>query len=144
MALLHGELTRTIIGRFFIVYNRLGFGHLENVYAEALRMELSKTCGRVEREVPIAVHYDGEIIGSYRVDLRIDNSVIIEVKAARAIATEHERQVLNYLKCSEIEVGLLFNFGTKPEFRRFLLTNDRKAARVADPWPFPSDPCRPA
>jgi GxxExxY protein len=141
MALLHEELTRTVISRFFVVYNKLGFGHLENVYAEALRIELSKTCDRVEREVPIAVHYDGQIIGSYRVDLWVDSAVIVEVKAATGIANEHERQLLSYLKCSDIEVGMLLNFGTKPEFKRLLFTNDRKADRVADPWPFPSDPC---
>lgn len=140
MALLHEDLTRIIIGRFFLVYNRIGFGNLENAYAEALRIELSKVCGRVEREVPLAVHYDGEVIGSYRVDLLVEGAVIVEVKAAGSLCHDHERQLLNYLKCSDIEVGLLLNFGARPEFRRLLFTNDRKPSRVADPWPFPSDP----
>ena len=139
MALLHEKVTRVAIGRFFCVYNRLGHGLLEAAYAGALEIELRKTGLKVAREFPVAIAYDGIILGNYRADLLLDSSVVIEVKATAAIADDHLRQLRNYLKCSSLEVGLLFNFGPRPEFRRMILTNDRKPDRVTDSTPFPED-----
>ena len=118
-----------------------GYGLLESAYVGALEIELRKAGLRVDREVPVAVEYDGAVVGTYRVDLLVEKKLIIEVKAGPAILDIHERQVRNYLKCSDLEVALLFLFGPKPQFRRFIHTNDRKAERMApDWWPFPSDP----
>jgi len=142
MALLLEQLTRTSIGRFYKVYNRLGYGLLEGGYTGAIEIELRKAGLHVDREVPISVQYDGEVVGTYRIDLLVEKQLIIEVKTGPAILEVHERQVRNYLKCSDLEVALLLLFGPAPKFRRFIHTNDRKHERmVPDSWPFPSSPC---
>lgn len=141
MPLLLEQLTRTCIGRFYLVYNHLGYGLLEAGYAGALEIELKKAGLHVDREVPVSVEYEGVIVGTYRVDLLVEKQLIIEVKTGPAVLDVHERQVRNYLKCSHLEVALLFLFGPKPAFRRFIHTNDRKHERVVpDSWPFPSEP----
>lgn len=124
--LLHEELTRVVIGKGFRAHSRLGAGFLENVYVGALQHELLREGIRVAREAPLAVEYDGVVIGSYRADLLIEGVLIVEVKAGVAIAVAHERQIRNYLLASRVELGLLFNFGPKAEFRRFVHSNDRK------------------
>jgi GxxExxY protein len=123
---LHEDLTRVVIGRAYHAHNRLGCGFLENVYLGALQHELLGAGIRVAREAPIAVEYDGVVIGSYRVDLLIEGVLIVGAKAEAALSPVHERQIRNYLLASRVELALLFNFGSKAEFRRFIHTNDRK------------------
>ena len=126
MALLLEDLTRKVIGSFFFVYAKLGDGLLENAYSGALDLSLTAKGISVKREMPVAVHFEGVVVGNYRADLLVDNRLIVEVKTGAAITESHERQLRNYLRCSEIEVGLILLFGPKPSFRRFIYTNDRK------------------
>src|SRR5687767_4143845 len=107
MGLLFEELTRSAISCFYTVYNRLGYGFLENVYVGALEIELGKRGHRAIREAPIAVRYDETVVGSYRSDLLVDNQLVLEVKAAPSITGVHERQLRNYLRCTDLEVGLV-------------------------------------
>jgi len=118
MELKHKELTDAIISAFYEVYNTLGFGFLERVYRNALMHELIKRGLLVEHEVAIKVYYDGVNVGDYFADLIVNRLVILEIKSAKAIATEHEAQLVNYLKATTVEVGLILNFGPKPEFKR--------------------------
>ena len=120
---LHKELTAEIINRFYKVYNTLGYGFLEKVYEKALKYELEKAGFNVERQKPINVYYETELVGEYFADLLVENKVIIELKAAETICEEHENQLINYLKATEIEVGLLLNFGKNPEVKRKIFTN---------------------
>ena len=124
--MLHEEKTDKIIGAFFKVYNNLGYGFLERVYQNALLIELRKLGLHSETEKPVKVYYDGELVGDYRADIIVDNCIIIENKTAESLAEEHEFQLINYLKATEIEVGLLLNFGKKPEFKRKIFTNSKK------------------
>jgi len=123
---LHQELTSNIISCFYKVYNTLGFGFLEKVYENALLFELSKSGLFVERQKPIKVYYEDKLVGEYFADLIVEDKVIIELKAVDALIEEHELQLINYLKATEIEVGLLLNFGKKPEIRRKIFTNTKK------------------
>lgn len=120
---LHKELTSEIISAFYKVYNVLGFGFLEKVYENALKCELEKMGFKVDKQKPITVYYDNSIVGEYFADLIVENKVIIELKAAEVLIEEHELQLINYLKATEIEVGLLLNFGKKPEIRRKIFSN---------------------
>ena len=124
--LLHSEITGEIIKAFYKVYNALGFGFLEKVYENALSAELESKGFLVEKQKPIKVFYNGKIVGEYFADLVVNNKVIIEVKAVDAIDKAHEAQLLNYLKATEIEVGLLLNFGQKAEYRRKIYSNPKK------------------
>jgi len=126
----HRELTQKIIGAFYDVYNELGHGFLETVYERALVIALGETGIRVERQVPIGVWFRGQQIGDFRADLLVEGKVTIELKAARTIDEAHEKQLLNYLRATDIEVGLLLNFGIKPQFRRLVYENERKKIRV--------------
>lgn len=101
---LHQELTAEIIRRFYIVYNKLGYGFLEKVYEKALKYELEKAGFKVERQKPINVYYKDELVGEYYADLTVDNNVIVELKAAETLCKEHELQLINYLKATKIEV----------------------------------------
>jgi len=130
LSLKHAELTEKIIGIFFDVYNELGHGFLESVYHNALYFALREALLEVECQVPIEVWYHGHQIGDFKVDMVVDNQVLLELKAARHIDLAHEKQILNYLRATQIEVGLLLNFGAKPEFRRFVFENERKEIRV--------------
>ena len=127
--LLHEELTNSVIGAFYDVYNRLGSGFLEKVYENALLIELMERGFQIEQQRSIKVYYGTHPVGVYFADLIVNGVVIIEVKAAEAVNASHEAQLYNYLKATEIEVGLLFNFGARPELRRKYLTNDRKSFR---------------
>lgn len=120
---LYQELTSKIIECFYRVYNTLGYGFLEKVYENALKLELEKSGLFVERQKPIKVYYGSEVVGEYFANLYVNDQVIIELKAAEAICEEHEYQLLNYLKATGVEVGLLLNFGKKPEIRRKIFTN---------------------
>jgi GxxExxY protein len=126
--MLHEELTEKIIGSFFSVYNKLGYGFLEKVYENAMCIECRKEGLNVESQKHIQVYYEGEQIGKYCADLVINDLVIIELKAARALDEDHEAQLLNYLRATDKEVGLLFNFGRNPEFRRKIFHNRFKNA----------------
>ena len=124
--MLHKEKTQKIIKAFYKVYNTLGYGFLERVYQRALLIELRKMGFDCREEAPVKVYYEEYQVGDYRADIIVDNCIIIENKAAEALAEENEFQLINYLKATEIEVGLLLNFGKKPEFKRKIFTNDRK------------------
>lgn len=123
---LYSELTEKIISVFFHVYNELGFGFLEKVYQNAMFLELKARGFNVEAQKKIMVHYKGTEVGEYYADLMIDNLVILELKAVEVLVIEHENQLLNYLKATDKEVGLLLNFGVKPQISRKIFTNDRK------------------
>ena len=127
----HSYLTEQIIGAFFAVYSALGYGFLENIYVKALMIELKKRGLNVRDELPIHVYYDGQLIGEYFADLVVNELVILEIKAAKALAAEHETQLLNYLKATPYEVGLLLNFGPKPETKRRSFDNNRKEWYIA-------------
>jgi GxxExxY protein len=120
---LHKELTSKIIEVFYRVYNSLGFGFLEKVYENALKYELELMNLKVERQKPIEVRYKEIRVGEYFADLIVEDKVIIELKAAEYLIEEHEFQLINYLKATDIEVGLLLNFGKKPEIRRKIFSN---------------------
>ena len=120
---LYKDLTSEIIGCFYDVYNELGYGLLEKVYENALKYELEKKGFKVEKQRPIHVFYDGMKVGEYFADLIVDDAVILELKAAESLREEHEAQLVNYLKATEIEIGLLLNFGKKPEIRRKIFSN---------------------
>lgn len=124
--LLHGELTDKIIAGCYSVYRKWGFGFLEAVYANSLAVELGRLGLRAKREVPVQLHYLGVPVGTYRIDMLVDNSVIVEVKSQKALSVADEKQLRNYLKATSLEVGLLFNFGPEPKLQRFVLSNDRK------------------
>lgn len=124
--LLHKELSNKIIQCYYTVYNTLGFGFLEKVYENALMIELIKNGLYAEKQKPIKVHYNDEVVGEYFADIIVEKSIILELKASENLIEEHELQLINYLKATDMEVGLLLNFGKKPEFRRKIFTNDRK------------------
>jgi GxxExxY protein len=122
----HKELTEKIIKIFYRVYNQLGYGFLEKVYENAMMIEFKKDGIPAVPQFPINVFYEGEVIGEYYADILVDNKVIVEIKAARQLVEENEAQLLNYLKATDIEVGLLLNFGTEPEVKRKAFDNTRK------------------
>ncbi len=122
----HEELTEKIIGTFYEVYNELGFGFLESVYEEAMLIALSKKGLAVEQQVQIPVWFRGQRIGQFEADLVVNEKVILELKAVRTVVDVHKAQLLNYMKATEIEVGMLLNFGHKAEFKRMAFDNDRK------------------
>ncbi len=124
--LLHADLTEVILKAFYTVYNTLGYGFLEKVYENALLLELRRQGLRVHQQVPIKVYYAGQVVGEYFADLLVENRVIVELKAAEALSPAHEAQLLNYLKATGISVGLVLNFGPRPEFRRKVFTNASK------------------
>ena len=124
----HTDVTELIIKAFYTVYNALGYGFLEKVYRNALVIELRKLGLDVLPEAPIVVYYDGKAVGEYIADLVVAGAVILELKAARKLLEEHEAQLLNYLKATPYEVGLLLNFGPQPEIKRKAFDNSRKGS----------------
>lgn len=125
----HSELTDKIIGVFYDVYNELGHGFLESTYAEAMIVALKEAGMNVAKEFPVPVWFRGRIIGQYHADVLAQNLVMLELKAVRTLESAHEAQLLHYLRATEIEVGLLLNFGVRPQFRRLLFDNERKKIR---------------
>jgi len=125
----HSDSTDKIIGVFYDVYNELGHGFLESAYAEAMVVALEGAGLTVAREVPVLVWFRGKKVGQYFADLMVEGSVLLELKAARSLERAHEAQMLHYLRATEIEVGLLLNFGLHPQFRRLLFDNERKRIR---------------
>lgn len=126
----HAALTEMIIGVFYNVNNKLGFGFLESVYRKALRLALQEKGLVVAVEVPVPVFFRGVNVGDFRADLVINNCVLLELKTAEMIAIAHEAQLLNYLRATSLEVGLILNFGPKAQVRRLLFDNDRKQVKV--------------
>lgn len=127
---LHKDITSAIIQAFYKVYNTLGYGFLEKVYENAMRIELIKADLQVEQQKNIKVYYESEQVGDYFADLLVNNLVIVELKAAESICKEHETQLLNYLKATNIEVGLLLNFGKKAEIKRKIFLNEHKKLKI--------------
>jgi GxxExxY protein len=129
----HAETTGKIIKAFFTVYNDLGYGFLEKVYENALVLELRALGLSVEQQKPISVYYRGVPVGEYFADLVVDNCVIVEMKSAEAIAPAHEAQLVNYLKATRYEVGLLLNFGKTAEYKRKIFDIRPAKAVLKDP-----------
>jgi GxxExxY protein len=126
----HSELTEQIIGIFYDVYNELGFGFLEKVYEEAMTVAFKERGINFQRQVSIPVWFHGQAIGSYDADLVVNGLVLLELKACRALDPSHEAQLLHYLRSTEIEVGLLLNFGPRPQVKRLAFENERKKISV--------------
>ena len=124
--LLHKSLTDSILKVYYEVYNELGYGFLEKVYQNAMYFELKAQGYKVEAQKQIKVYYKSQLVGEYFADLLIEDAIILELKACECLMDEHQAQLLNYLKATQIEIGLLLNFGTNPEFKRSIYTNDRK------------------
>lgn len=120
------DITEKIIKAFYNVYNSLGYGFLEKVYENAMMIELRSLNLNCEKQKQIKVYYKNENVGEYFADIIVEDKVIIELKAAESLIEEHEHQLLNYLKATEIEVGLLLNFGKKPQFKRQIFENSFK------------------
>jgi len=129
-ALKHAAVTEKVLGASFAVYNELGHGFLESVYRNALRLALKELGLDVEVERPVPVWFRGHDVGDFRCDLVVNGCVILELKTAERLDRAHEAQLFNYLRATDIEVGLLLNFGPKPEFKRVVFDNPRKAIRV--------------
>lgn len=121
--ILYKEITEKIIQAYYKVYNTMGYGFLEKIYENSLAIALRKAGLTVEQQKNIKVYFEAEEVGDYYADLLVENLVIIEVKAAKALAEEHEAQLVNYLKATTIEVGLLLNFGKEPNFKRKIFEN---------------------
>ncbi|VTR95025.1 Uncharacterized protein OS=Granulicella tundricola (strain ATCC BAA-1859 / DSM 23138 / MP5ACTX9) GN=AciX9_3732 PE=4 SV=1: PDDEXK_3 [Gemmata massiliana] len=125
----HGEITEKIIGVFFEVYNELGFGFLESVYHKAMLHVLADAGLRAETQVHLPVFFRGHLVGDFFADIFVERAVILELKAADELDPAHNSQLLNYLKASPAEVGMLLNFGPKPRFKRLVFDNERKRSR---------------
>ncbi|CAN5557777.1 GxxExxY protein [soil metagenome] len=124
--MLHHELTEKIIGVFYDVYNELGHGFLESAYETAMVIALRETGLVVEQQVEIPVWFRGQKIGTFFAALLVEGCVIVELKAVRSIDPSHEAQLLHYLRATQIELGLLLNFGVRPEIKRKIYDNPRK------------------
>jgi len=130
--LLHRELTGKILGGFYSVYRELGGGFVERVYEGALAKELARLNLKVDCQVPITVNYKHRPVGLFRADILVNEAVLLELKARPTIEPTHESQLLNCLRATPIEVGLLLNFGPEPQFKRFVFSNNRKKTPVSD------------
>lgn len=126
----HSELTEKIIGVFYDVYNELGFGFLESVYESTMALALTEQGLSFERQVSIPVYFHNQKIGAYDADLLVGGLVLLELKACKAIEPAHEAQLLHYLRSTTVEVGLLLNFGPRPQVRRLAFENERKQVSV--------------
>lgn len=122
----HSELTDLVIGVFYDVYNELGFGFLESVYRNSLRLALIQKGLTVDKEVSVSVFFRGHSVGDFHADLVVNGVLLLELKTAERIIPAHESQLLNYLRSTELEIGLILNFGPRPQVRRLLLDNSRK------------------
>jgi GxxExxY protein len=126
----HSRITSKIIGVFYEVYNELGAGFLESVYAEAMAVALSEAGLSTEREMPLSVFFRGTMVGRFRADLVVQGAVLVETKACSRLRRVHEAQDLNYLRATVLEVGLLLNFGPRPKFKRLLYDNSHKRHKI--------------
>lgn len=129
--LLHSELTEKVLGVYYDVYNEIGHGFLESVYNNCMFLALTKAGLSVRREVPVPVYFRGQDVGQFKADLVVEGCVLIELKAVQNLDRSHKAQIMNYLRATELEVGLLLNFGSpKPQFRRIVFENSNKKIRV--------------
>jgi len=126
----HGLVTDQILRVFYDVYNELGHGFLESVYHRSLVLALESTGLKVCSQVGIPVWFRGQQVGNFIADLLVENCVLLELKAARSLDSSHHAQLRNYLKATEIEVGLLLNFGERPEFKRVIFDNLKKQGAI--------------
>ena len=126
----HEEVTERVVAAFYHVYNTLGWGFLERVYHNSLKYELEKRGLKVASQARFEVFYDGVPMGEFFTDLLVEDCVILELKSAEGIAPEHEAQLLNYLRASNIDVGLLLNFGPKPQIRRKIYDTARRTVSI--------------
>ena len=122
----HVDLTRRIIGAFYEVRNILGHGFLESVYENALVLKLRREGLRVCQQQPLSVYFEGTVVGQFFADVVVEERVILELKAVENLNDAHRRQLYNYLRATDCEVGLLLNFGPEAEFQRVILDNARK------------------
>src|SRR4051812_11351898 len=122
----HQGVTSQVIRIFFQVYNELGVGFLESVYMEALCLALSQAGLSTQREMPLTVTFRGHVVGRFKADLVVERSVLVEAKACLKLHPAHEAQLLNYLRATVLEVGLVLNFGPRPQFRRLIFDNNLK------------------
>lgn len=120
----HSNITKKIIKAFYVVYNELGHGFLESVYEKSLYISLEKMGLKVSSQQPISVYFQQNLVGNFVADLIVEDKVIVELKAVEHLLPLHEAQLINYLKATNIEIGLLMNFGSEPEFKRFIFTNN--------------------
>lgn len=127
--LLHEELTGQILAGFFQVHHELGFGYSEAIYAAAMECVLTEMGLHVQREVPVDVHFHGRVIGRFRSDMVVESGVMLEFKSMRRPDPMFEAQLLNYLRATRLEVGLLLYFNPKAAKKRLIFTNDRKLLR---------------
>ena len=134
--LVEEKLTGSVIGAFFEVYNQIGFGFVESVYSKALEIELRERGHRVDREVSVPVHYKGIKLGGFRIDTLVDDKLIVELKSSQVLSPTAKRQLYNYLKATQLEVGLLLHFGPQPKFYREVSKNHFVS--------YPADPAHPA
>ena len=125
------DVAGSVIGVFYEVYNELGPGFLESVYQEAMALALHQAGLSVARQVAVDVVFRGLCVGTFRADLLVGGDLLVELKAARTIPEAHVSQVLNYLRATRLEAGLLLNFGPRPQFKRIVYSNGRKASGVA-------------
>jgi GxxExxY protein len=125
----HRDLTEKLIRVFYSIYNELGHGFLESVYEQAFAMAWAESDIFFERQIAVPVWYHGQQIGDFRADLLVERKVILELKVGRMIDSSWEKQLLNKVRATEIEVGLLFNFGPKADFKRYVFENERKNPR---------------
>jgi GxxExxY protein len=124
----HSELTGRILGAFFQLHKEMGYGFSEKVYQAALALLLEEFGIRVQQQVPLRVYFHGKVVGEYIADMLINDVVLLELKAIEKLTSAHDAQLLNYLKATEIEVGLLLNFGPQAEFHRKIYDNARKGS----------------
>ena len=124
----YSDLTGTIIGAFFQVHKELGYGFSEKIYENALAFVLKEQSLFVKLQAPIKAYFHHQVVGEYIADMIVNDVVLLELKAAQKLNDDHAAQLLNYLKATEIEIGLLLNFGPQAEFRRKIYDNDRKGS----------------
>ena len=131
-SLIESELTRSIIGAFYDVYNGLGFGFVEHPYVLALERELARRGHQVAREVRVAVHYRGDFLCHQRLDMVVDGKIVVEARSTYKLHETAPRQVYSYLKATRLEIGLLLHFGPKPSFFRLISRNRHPSPDPAD------------
>jgi GxxExxY protein len=130
LGLRYGEVTEKVLGAFYKAYNELGHGFLESVYARAMAIALREAGLSIEKEAAVPVWFRGVDVGNFRADFIVEKKVLLELKAVDHLDRQHEAQLFNYLRATDIEVGLLLNFGPRSDFRRIVLDNDKKKIRV--------------
>jgi GxxExxY protein len=123
LELVEKELTKSVIGVFFDVYNELDYGFLEHLYVSAMERELTARGHVVDREKLVPVSYKGEVLGTQRLDMVVDHKLVVEIKSTFTLSPVALRQLNNYLRVTRLEVGLLLHFGPEPKFYRAIFRN---------------------